>query len=73
MNAVVGNIPEGGSVQITYYRTQAQYDELGRDEGPVGIANANARAIAQRLSDMGYMIGFAYPDDECNIYHSQGE
>lgn len=39
---------------ITYYRTQKEYDELGRDERPFGMANANARAVAESLQRMGY-------------------
>ena len=31
--AVVSN-DRGGKVQLTYYRTQEQFDELGRDGGP---------------------------------------
>lgn len=60
---------ERGAVQLTYYRTQEQFDEFGRDEGPVGVANANARAVADRLESMGFEIAWAYPDDPDNIYH----
>ena len=60
----------GGKVQLTYYRTQEQFDELGRDGGPFGVANANARAAAQHLEDLGYEVEFAYPDDQDNVYHS---
>lgn len=58
-----------GPVQITYYRTQGQYDVLGRDPGPVGVANANARLVAHRLRSLGYEVDFAYPDDSGNVYH----
>ena len=60
---------ERGAVQLTYYRTQEQFDAFGRDEGPVGVANANARAVADRLEGMGFEIAWAYPDDPDNIYH----
>lgn len=59
----------GGPVQITYYRSQEQYDSLGRDPGPYGMANANSRLVAYRLRSLGYEVGFAYPDDSGNIYH----
>lgn len=62
-----------GTVQLTYYRTQAQYDALGRDCGPYGVANANARAIAERLRDEGVEVEWAYPDERGNIYHRGGE
>lgn len=59
-----------GPVQITYYRTQEQYDALGRDPGPVGVANANARLVAHRLRSLGYEVDYAYPDDPNSMYHS---
>lgn len=61
------------AVQLTYYRTQEQYDALGRDPGPYGVANANARAIAERLRDEGVEVEWAYPDEAENIYHRGGE
>lgn len=61
------------AVQLTYYRTQEQYDALGRDEGPYGVANANARAIAERLRDEGVEVEWTYPDEAENIYHRGGE
>lgn len=42
---------------------------MGRDDGPVGMANANARMVAARLDALGYIVGFAYPDDSDNVYH----
>ena len=62
-----------GTVQLTYYRTQSQYDAVGRDPGPYGVANANARAIAERLRDEGVEVEWAYPDEAENIYHRGGE
>lgn len=50
-------------VPITYYRDQATYDRFGRDAGPFGRANANARAIACELERMGIQVEFRYPDD----------
>ena len=67
VSAAVAN--PGGAVQITYYRTQEQYDELGRDEGPVGMANANSRLVAHRLMALGREVSFSYPDDPDNVYH----
>ena len=61
------------TVQLTYYRTQEQYDALERDDGPYGVANANARAIAERLRDEGVEVEWAYPDETENIYHQGGE
>ena len=51
-------------VPITYYRDQRMYDEFGRDSGPFGVANANARAVAQELEALGYEVEFRYPCED---------
>ena len=71
VGAAVASAPPHGSVQLTYYRTQQQYDELGGDPGPAGMANANARLVAARLDALGYTVGWAYPDDQENVYHNR--
>ena len=50
-------------IPITYYRDQAQFDALGRDEGYYGVANANARALAGKLRRAGYTVEFRYPGE----------
>lgn len=55
--------PPGAAVHVRYYRDQAMYDAHGRDGGPVGVANANARAAAEILAGMGYDVGFSYPGE----------
>ena len=50
-------------VVLTYYRSQEQYDELGRDEGWYGVANANARAVAAELARYGLSVRFSYPGE----------
>jgi transcriptional regulator with XRE-family HTH domain len=55
-------------VPISYYRDQSMYDEFGRDSGPFGVANANARAVAQELEALGYEVEFRYPcEDDSSI------
>ena len=49
------------TVPITYYKDQAMYDEYGRDPGPFGQANANARAVATALEQRGINVTFNYP------------
>lgn len=51
-------------VHITYYRDQAMYDRFGRDEGPFGQANANARAVAYELESWDITVRFDYPDED---------
>lgn len=55
----IGRKPE--CIPITYYRNQAQFDALGRDEGYYGVANANARDLAGKLRRAGYTVEFRYP------------
>lgn len=50
-------------VPITYYRNQAMYDQFGRDEGPVGWANAVARLTAYELDRRGIAYEFRYPSE----------
>lgn len=57
----IGHKPD--CIPITYYRDQAQFDALGRDEGYYGVANANARALAGKLRRAGYTVEFSYPGD----------
>ena len=49
------------TVPITYYRDQRMYDEFGRDPGPFGQANANARAIGYELERRGIDVEYRYP------------
>lgn len=48
---------------LTYYRTQEQFDELGRDKGPFGFANAVAREVGARLEAEGMEVEYRFPDD----------
>ena len=50
-------------VALTYWRSQEQYDEMGRDEGWYGVSNANARAVAAELRRYGFRVEFRYPGD----------
>ena len=51
------------TVSLTYYRTQEEYDEHGRDDGPFGISNANARRVADALEVEGIACKFCYPGE----------
>lgn len=54
---------ETGAIALTYFRDQDQYDATGRDDGPVGFANAVARLTASYLEVEGFDVEFRYPDD----------
>lgn len=51
------------TVPITYYRDQAMYDEFGRDPGPFGQANANARAVGYELERRSIGVEYRHPCD----------
>lgn len=50
-------------VTLPYYRTQAEYDACGRDEGVYSVVNARARAIWQTLAMDGVEVDFIAPDE----------
>ena len=58
--AEIGQKPE--SFDLAYYRSQAQYDVLGRDSGDYQIVNARSREIGVRLEQLGIPVEFHYPE-----------
>ena len=56
------------AVRLTYYRTQEQADMdaevMGCEAGPYQFVNAVRRSVGERLTDMGYLVSFKYPDEE---------
>lgn len=50
-------------VPITYWRTQDQYDRLGRDPGYVGVVNARARAVGEELLKQGIEVEWRFPEE----------
>lgn len=60
--AVIDAPNRANAVTLTYWRSQADYDEHGRDQGYYGVANANARAVADLLMQAGIECRFRYWD-----------
>lgn len=58
----------GEAICLTYYRTQEQADleaEIqGCEAGPYQFVNAVRRSVGERLTDMGYLVSYKYPDEE---------
>lgn len=53
-----------GRVTLPYYRSQAEYDAMGRDPGPFGVVNARARALWSILDEPGVLdVEFIAPDE----------
>lgn len=50
------------AVQITVFRSQEDYDRLGRDEGIFRFANACAFEAARTLASEGFDVEFVYPE-----------
>lgn len=57
-----GGLPE--TVALTYYRSQREYDELGRDEGPYGFRNAMTREVGRKLRERGIKAVIAFTDED---------
>ena len=51
------------TVSLAYYRTQEEYDQFGRGDGPFHIGNANARRVADALEAKGIDCEFYYPGE----------
>ena len=67
VNSAIGNIlalPDPpATVSLAYYRTQEEYDQFGRGDGPFHIGNANARRVADALEAKGIDCEFYYPGE----------
>ena len=65
--AVLDNAMDMQRQQVSYacavvaQQVEKMYDEYGRDPGPFGQANANARAVATALEQRGIKVTFNYP------------
>lgn len=51
------------NAELTYYRTQREYEEHGRDEGHYGLANAIAREVAFELQVEGLQVSMRFPEE----------
>lgn len=49
-------------VKLTYYRTQKEYDEQGRDKADVRTINAATRFLGTTLTMNFYDVEYSYPD-----------
>lgn len=56
-----------GTVHVTYYRTQDEFDAFGRDVGFFGVANANSRKVAELLERRGIRCEFHYPGESAVV------
>lgn len=65
VSAAIDAVKKSGAqiVSISYYRSQEEYDALGRDEGPVGFANAISREVMLWLEGRGYDVRMQFPEE----------
>ena len=63
---VLGHRPE--FIQLTLWRSQKEYDHMGRDTGNVHLVNARTIEIAAILEHEGYEVRFVYPDDDERMF-----
>lgn len=68
LGEIMAKAEPGEAICLTYYRTQEQADleaEIrGVEAGPYQFINAVYRSVGERLTDMGYLVSFKYPDEE---------
>ena len=68
LGEIMAKAEPGEAICLTYYRTQEQAGleaELrGAEAGPYQFINAVYRSVGERLTDMGYLVSFKYPDEE---------
>lgn len=48
---------------ITYYRSQEEYNAMGRDDGPYGLANAISRQVMLLLEARGFEVSLLFPEE----------
>lgn len=51
------------SVSISYYRSQDEYDSMGRDPGPYGFANAISRELMVLLEGEEIEVRLQFPEE----------
>lgn len=61
--AALDGAPEGAALQVSYYRTQREYDEHGRDAGYYGMVNAATREVARIARERGMQVTAMFPDE----------
>lgn len=65
VSAAIDAVKKSGAkiVSISYYRSQEEYDALGRDEGPVGFANAISRELMVMLEGEEIEVRLQFPEE----------
>ena len=65
VGAAIDAVKKSGAnnVPVLYYRSQEEYDALGRGEGPVGFANAISRGVMLLLEGRGYDVRMQFPEE----------
>ena len=56
-------LPEDTRIDLTYYRSQAEYDRYGRDRGPYRQVNAVSLHAGLLLRQAGYVVAYVAPQD----------
>ena len=57
------DLPEGTRIDLTYYRSQAEYDRYGRDRGPCRQVNEVSLHAGMLLTQDGYEVAYVAPRD----------
>lgn len=61
--AMTGELPE--TVRLTYFRSQSDYDQHGRDEGYYGFINSATRKAAELMQEKySVEVEYIYPQEK---------
>ena len=55
--------PGTAVLDVTYYRSQDEYDRLGRDEGYYGMVNAATREVCKAAEERGIRCRAVFPEE----------
>lgn len=66
--SMMDELGEAHHVNLLYYRSQAHYDQYGRDSGNFSVVNARTREVGAILEANGIEVRYLYPEDDEMVF-----
>ena len=66
--SMLDELGEAHHVNLLYYRSQAHYDQYGRDSGNFSVVNARTREVGAILEANGVEVRYLYPEDDEMVF-----